>query len=167
MCSRIYPTLPLGNRTGAVGEVEIGNLRNSVPEEGPTRYPPPKRVTVRTVGDLDFMSCAASDAPQTQREPNVNYPIREKDWRFEGEVDLKAQEFAQRAVLHKDYSPEALEDLMKRGDELVIRFGDVRDAVRQIQEYRLRSGEDLLSNIKEVTHLSPVLGGGKCKKYAD
>ena len=37
-------------------------------------------------------------------------------------------------------------------------MGDVRDAVRHIQEHRLRMGEDLIANSEEVKHLSPILG---------
>ena len=160
MCSRIYPTLSLENRTGAVGEIEKEKVEERVHGEV-THYPPPKKVTVNSMGDLvdlDFMSFAASETQSGQQEPNPNYPIRNKEWRLEGDVDVKAQEFAKCAQSYKTYSPEDLSDLMKRGDELVQQMGDIRDAVCHVQEYRLRISENLLSNMKEVTHLPPVLG---------
>ena len=160
MCSRIYPTLSLKNRTGVVGEREKEEFEDRA-HERVAHYPPPKRVTMNGMGDLadlDFMSRAAPDTQSGQYEPNPDYPIRKKEWRLEGEVDTEAQEFAKCALSYKTYSPEALSDLMKRGDELVQQMGDIRGAVCHVQEYRLRISEDLLSNIKEATHLSPMLG---------
>ena len=161
MRSRVYPTLSLRGRTGVVGEVDGEEAANGEEKEEVTHYPPPKLVTMKTAEDLpdhDFMSCAASDALPGHQEPNPDYPIRNREWRIDGEVDPKAGEYLKCAFSHKTYSPEALADLMERGNDLVARMGDIRDAVRQVQECRLRSGEDLSPNIKEVTHLPPELG---------
>ena len=107
-------------------------------------------------GELDSVA-EQSRSSVVDKGANPDYQIREKEWRFTDGRHDDARAFMKLAI-GSSLSSEVLGQLMQLGDKLANETGDVRDSARQIQEYRLRVGENLRENIDEVLRLSPELG---------
>ena len=151
---KIYPTEPLSDRTGVVEEEVQMEERNIEVLE---TFPPPS-LWNRGVDERQEEPLAELLVGEGIPDPNEEYPIREREWRFTHGINDTARDFMKMAQ-GSEYTPELLNELMQMGDKLVKEYGDVRDAARQIQEYRFRLAENLIGEIEEVKHLSPKLGG--------
>ena len=88
---------------------------------------------------------------------NESYPIRKKEWRFEGEVGPRAKEYVKQAM-GGTYIERHRANLMELGDQLIRSVGEVRGASRRVQEYRFMVGDDLEGAVDGLKHLSPILG---------
>ena len=146
--TKIYPTASLQDRTGVVGEIET---------EREERFAPPK--VFRLGSELEETKTDGRNEERvTAGAINAEYPIREKEWRIQGEVKDEAKEFLALAW-GSTFNSETMQQLMDLGDKLVHDCGgEVRDAARHVQEWRLRRGENFEEKIDEVLHLSPDLG---------
>ena len=88
---------------------------------------------------------------------NKEYQIRTRERMFQEGICDTAREFA-RLAMRGEFDTQISANLMQLGENLIAETGEVGDAARQIQEYRMGVAEDSPSNIAEVCHFPPDQG---------
>ena len=86
----------------------------------------------------------------------TTFPILNKNWRIEGDVDPNAQDYL--AVASEPFSVENAQRVVTAGNKLVEKYDDVRIAARQIQEIHMRSIAPLAQNARDLLKKHPERG---------
>ena len=83
------------------------------------------------------------------------FPIRDSDWRIPGALKQETTDYI--ALLHNEFSVEALDGLVQAGDALLKACGSLEDAARQVQEHNFRIMDPIRQRIEHYRYLYPAI----------